>query len=328
MIVVTGGAGFIGSALVAELNRRGQTDILIVDALGHSVKWKNLRALAFSDYMERDDFLNCIREGRAPADVDAVFHLGACSSTTETDCAFLIRNNFEYSKSLAQWALASGSRFVYASSAATYGAGERGFRDDEAEIHTLRPLNPYGYSKQLFDLWARKHGLLAKLVGLKYFNVFGPNEYHKGDMRSYALKGFEQIKATGRVKLFKSGDPTYEDGEYVRDFVYIKDAVDMTLFFMDHPDIGGLFNIGTGQARTWNDYVKAIFDALDREPIIDYIDMPGSIRHQYQYYTQACMERLGRAGYNRPPLSLEEAIKDYVQNYLESGVFLSGDELV
>jgi len=324
MIVVTGGAGFIGSAIVAELNRRGQTDILIVDALGHSVKWKNLRALAFSDYMEKEDFLDRVREGQTFGSVDTVFHMGACSSTTETDCSFLIKNNFEYSKCLAQWSMASDIRFIYASSAATYGAGEHGFRDNETEIHTLRPLNPYGYSKQIFDLWARKHGLLDKIIGLKYFNVFGPNEYHKGDMRSYVLKGFEQIKASGRVKLFKSGDPDYAHGEYVRDFIYIKDAVDMTLFFMDHPDIAGLFNVGTGQARTWNDYVKAIFTALGQDVQIDYVDMPDSIRHQYQYYTQACMDRLYQAGYCRTPLSLEEAIMDYVQNYLERGVFLSG----
>ena len=324
MIVVTGGAGFIGSAIVAELNRRGQTDILIVDALGHSVKWKNLRALSFSDYAERDDFLNHVREGQIADEVDTVFHMGACSSTTETDCSFLIRNNFEYTKHLAQWCVASDIRFVYASSAATYGAGEQGFRDDATEIHTLCPLNPYGYSKQLFDLWAHKHGLLDKIIGLKYFNVFGPNEYHKGDMRSYALKGFEQIKASACVKLFKSGDSKYAHGECVRDFIYVKDAVDMTLFFMDHPDIAGLFNIGTGRARTWNDYVKAIFAALGQEAHIDYIDMPDAIRHQYQYYTQACMDRLYQAGYSRTPLSLEEAIRDYVQNYLERGEFLSG----
>lgn len=326
MIVVTGGAGFIGSALVAALNRRGLTDILIVDSLGQSVKWKNLRALTFSDYMERDDFLGRVREGRGPGDAETVFHMGACSSTTETDFAFLIKNNFEYSKSLAQWSMVSDIRFIYASSAATYGAGEQGFRDEEAEIHSLCPLNPYGYSKQLFDLWARRQGLLNRIIGLKYFNVFGPNEYHKGDMCSYALKGFEQIKATGRVKLFKSGNPKYEHGEYVRDFVYIKDAVEMTLFFMDHPSIAGLFNIGTGQARTWNDYVKAIFAALGQEPDVDYIDMPDAIRHQYQYFTQARMDRLYQAGYQRTPLSLEEAIKDYVQNYLERGAYLSGTD--
>jgi len=327
MIVVTGGAGFIGSAIVAELNRRGRTDILIVDALGNSMKWKNLRALSFSDYMEKEDFLGCVQANKLTGDVDTMFHMGACSSTTETDCSFLIRNNFEYSKCLAQWSTASDIRFVYASSAATYGAGERGFCDDLTEIHALRPLNPYGYSKQIFDLWARKHGLLSKIVGLKYFNVFGPNEYHKEDMRSYVLKGFEQIKENGRIKLFESGDPTYAHGEYLRDFVYVKDAVDMTLFFMDHPDVAGLFNIGTGQARTWNDYVKAIFVALDQEPHIDYVDMPDSIRHQYQYYTQACMDRLFQAGYSQTPVSLEEAIRDYVQNYLEKGEFLSGMSL-
>ncbi len=327
MIIVTGGAGFIGSALVAELNRRGFHEILIVDELASSEKWKNLRALSFADYMEKDDFLDMVTEDTLPDTVRTIFHMGACSSTTERDVSFLMRNNFEYTKWLALWAHENDARFIYASSAATYGDGDQGFDDDEDQLNTLRPLNPYGYSKQIFDQWARHQGLLSSIAGLKYFNVFGPNEYHKDDMRSYVLKGFEQIQATGRLKLFKSGDPDYGDGEYVRDFIYVKDAVDMTLFFMDNPDVHGLYNIGTGQARTWNDYVTAIFAALECEPQIDYVDMPDSIRNQYQYYTQANIGKLRAAGYDRACTSLEDAIKDYVQGYLVKGDFLGGKKV-
>ncbi|MCF7974439.1 MAG: ADP-glyceromanno-heptose 6-epimerase [Phycisphaerae bacterium] len=322
MIVVTGGAGFIGSALIAELNQRGETDILVVDELGTSSAWKNLRALSFSDYIEKGDFLEMVVEGQIPAGIDTVFHLGACSSTTEMDMSFLVQNNFEYTKWLASWCVSSNVRFVYASSAATYGAGEQGFLDDESQIDALRPLNPYGYSKQMADLWVRRSGYTDKIVGLKYFNVFGPNEYHKGDMRSYVLKGFEQIRATGQVKLFKSGDPKYADGDYVRDFIYVKDAVAMTLFFMDHPQANGLFNIGTGRARSWNDYVKAIFAAAGKVPKIEFVDMPDSIRNQYQYYTQANIDKIRQAGYAAEITSLEDAVQDYVQNYLATGRYL------
>lgn len=326
MIIVTGGAGFIGSALVAALNRREITDILIVDELCTSDKWKNLPALQFSDYMEKQDFLDLVVENQVPEEVETIFHLGACSSTTEQDLSYLVKNNFEFTKWLALWAVESKIRFVYASSAATYGDGAQGFDDDQEALHRLRPLNPYGYSKQLFDLWARETGLLKEIVGLKYFNVFGPNEYHKGDMRSYALKGFDQIKATGKVKLFKSGDSHYDHGEYVRDFIYVKDAVEMTLFFMDNPGIAGIYNIGTGQARTWNDYVRAIFAALDSAPEIEYVEMPAAIAGQYQYYTQANMERLRHAGYAKATQRLEDSVRDYVQNYLAQRSFRSGQE--
>ncbi len=322
MIVVTGGAGFIGSALIAELNHRGQTDILVVDELGKSSGWKNLRGLSFSDYMEKGDFLDMVIDGHVLEGIDTVLHMGACSSTTEMDMSFLVQNNFEYTKWLASWCVSSNIRFIYASSAATYGAGDQGFMDDESLIHHLRPLNPYGYSKQMADLWARKAGLLDKIVGLKFFNVFGPNEYHKADMRSYVLKGFEQIQASGKVKLFKSGDPNYADGDYVRDFIYVKDAVAMTLFFMDHPQANGLFNVGTGQARTWNDYVKAIFVAMGCTSNIEFVDMPEIIRDQYQYYTQASIDKIRQMGYSVEITSLEEAIKDYVQNYLITNSFL------
>ncbi|MHC4638626.1 MAG: ADP-glyceromanno-heptose 6-epimerase [Planctomycetota bacterium] len=325
MIVVTGGAGFIGSAIIAELNRRGQNDILIVDELGKDQKWKNLRNLAFADYLEKDDFLNLVIENKISLPIKAILHMGACSDTTETDASYLIRNNYECTKVLTQWATNDNIRFIYASSAATYGDGSAGFLDDEETIHELQPLNMYGYSKQLFDLWARRTGLLSKIVGLKYFNVFGPNEYHKGHMRSFVVKAFEQINEKGHVGLFKSYIPEYKDGEQQRDFLYVKDAVDMTLFLLDNPNINGLFNIGSGKVRTWNDLVNAVFAAMDKEPNIKYIDMPDSIRDQYQYFTQADISKLRNAGYEKEIIPLEDAIKDYVRNYLQKNDYL-GDE--
>jgi len=322
MIIVTGGAGFIGSAIVAQLNRRGIDDIIIVDELEYDDKWKNLRKLRFSDYVEKDVFIDMIVDEEIDEEVDAIFHMGACSSTTETDASYLIENNYKYSQALAQWAVSRGTRFIYASSAATYGDGSAGFGDDENELRKLSPLNMYGYSKHLFDLWAKDVGLLDKIVGLKYFNVFGSNEYHKGDMRSFVLKAFEQISDCGKVKLFKSGDPQYGDGEYVRDFIYVKDAVEQTLFFMDNPEIGGIFNVGTGKARNWNDMAKAVFNAMEQKCKIDYVDMPEYLQSKYQYYTQAEMGKLKKAGYDKEATSLEDAARDYVQNYLMKNEYL------
>ena len=323
MIIVTGGAGFIGSALIAVLNKRQITDILVVDELGTDQKWKNLRNLSFADYVEKDDFLEMVIEDKLDSSVDAVFHLGACSDTTETSASYLVKNNYEYSKLLAQWSTDAGIRFIYASSAATYGDGSTGFSDNQEKIENLRPLNMYGYSKHLFDLWARRAGLLKKIAGLKYFNVFGPNEYHKADMRSFCIKAFEQITSTGKVRLFKSYKSEYADGEQKRDFIYVKNAVDMTLFFYDNPQITGLFNIGTGKARTWNDLVKAVFAAMDKKPNIEYIEMPESIRDQYQYYTCADITNLRKAGYDKEITPLEDAIKDYVRNYLQKDQYLN-----
>jgi ADP-L-glycero-D-manno-heptose 6-epimerase len=324
MIIVTGGAGFIGSALIAELNRRQISDILVVDELGTDRKWKNLRNLSFVDYVEKADFLEMVIEDKLDSPVDVVFHLGACSDTTETNASYLVKNNYEYSKLLAQWATEANIRFIYASSAATYGDGSASFSDDEEKIEVLRPLNMYGYSKHLFDMWARRAGLLSKIVGLKYFNVFGPNEYHKGDMMSFVVKAFEQIRTTGKVRLFKSYQPEYADGEQVRDFLYVKDAVNMTLFFFDNPYINGIFNIGTGETRTWNDLVIAVFVGMGRKPSIEYIEMPTSIRNQYQYFTQADLSKLRRAGYSKQTTPLEDAIRDYIQNYLENDLYLTG----
>ncbi len=325
MIIVTGGAGFIGSAIVAGLNSRGIDDIVIVDILGSDQKWKNLRRLRFADYVEADDFLEMLTAGKIDWPIEVIFHMGACSDTTERDASYMIRNNYDFSKLLANWAAGQGQRFIYASSAATYGDGSQGFSDDEAELDKLQPLNIYGYSKQMFDLWARRAGLLKRIVGLKYFNVFGPNEYHKGEMRSFVVKAFEQINAAGKVGLFKSYRPDYADGEQKRDFLYIKDAVDATLFFLDNQKIAGIFNIGTGQARTWNDLAKATFAAMNKEPNIEYIPMPANLRDRYQYFTQADITRLRTTGYKKEPTSLEDAIKDYVQNYLQKNEYLSGE---
>jgi ADP-L-glycero-D-manno-heptose 6-epimerase len=322
MIVVTGGAGHIGSALIAGLNGRGVSDILAVDALGCDARWKNLRGLSFADYIEKDDFLQMVIERRVPRGIEAVLHMGACSDTTERDASYLVKNNYEYTKVLARWASDDGIRFIYASSAATYGDGSAGFSDDEGKIGTLVPLNMYGYSKQMFDLWAKGKGLSKELVGLKYFNVFGPNEYHKGLMRSFVLKAYEQARDTGKVRLFKSYNPEYGDGEYVRDFVYVKDAVAMTLFFLDHPKVAGLFNVGTGKARTWNDLVKAVFAAMGRKAEVEFVEMPESIRNQYQYFTQAQMGKLRAAGYKHQAMPLEDAVEDYVKNYLVEGNYL------
>jgi len=319
MIIVTGGAGFIGSALVWELNRRGREDIVVVDHLGSGDKWRNLVPLRFLDYLEKDDFLALVRAGRTPAGgngVEAILHMGACSATTELDATYLVRNNYEYTKELALYALQQGARFIYASSAATYGDGADGFRDDETALATLRPLNVYGYSKQLFDLWARQNGLLERIAGLKFFNVFGPNEQHKGEMRSLVAKAYGQIVATGRLQLFKSHRDGYADGEQQRDFVYVKDAVAMALHFLQHPGCNGIFNIGSGRAQTWNSLSRAIFAALGRPEQVQYIEMPAEIREKYQYYTCADTARLRAAGYAGEPTPLAEAVRDYVVNYL------------
>ena len=314
--IVTGGAGFIGRNLVAALNARGHEDILIVDRLGSDQKWKNLPGLSFIDLVDLDDFRNFIADSSID-ELETVFHLGACSSTTERDADYLLDNNYRYSQEICQWCLSSDVRFIYASSAATYGDGSLGYSDEESRIPLCRPLNMYGYSKQLFDHWAAREGLFDRIVGLKYFNVFGPYEDHKGEMRSMVHKAYGQILSTGKVRLFKSHRDDYEDGEQLRDFIYVKDAVDVTLFFEDHSGVSGLYNCGTGRARSWNDLVGSLFVAMGRRPEIAYIDMPESLRNQYQYFTQADGAKLRSAGYDRPFTTLEEAVRDYVTTYLE-----------
>ncbi len=320
-ILVTGGAGFIGSALTWALNQRGHTDIIVSDFLGSDEKWKNLVPLKFADYVEA----NVLRERLATkatafGKFSAVFHLGACSATTERNASYLIDNNFAFTKELAVWAQEIDARFVYASSAATYGDGTQGMDDRDENLARLRPLNMYGYSKHLFDLHAQREGWLKRIVGVKYFNVYGPNEDHKGDMRSLVNKAYQQILSTGRVSLFKSHHPDYKDGEQMRDFLYVKDAVEMTLHFAESATAaGGLYNLGSGEANTWLTLTRAIFAALKRDPAIDFIDMPEALRGKYQYYTKADITKLRGTGYKRPMTPLAEAVRDYVQDYLVPG---------
>ena len=313
MIVVTGGAGFIGSALVHGLNQKGIEDIWVVDDIDHPEKQRNLDTLTYLRCVGKDEFL---REVEGLKACSAILHMGACSSTTENDEVYLRKNNFEYTRSLAQYCLKKDVRFIYASSAATYGAGESGYSDDESLLKNFKPLNLYGDSKQSFDLWAKETGALKEIVGLKYFNVFGPNEYHKGDMQSMARKGFLQARDFGTLNLFKSYKPGYDDGGQERDFLYIRDAVSMTLFFLSHNEIGGIFNVGSGRARNWNDLAFAVFQALNKKVNIKYIEMPESIRNQYQYHTCAEMDKMRSVGYMKTITSLEDGVLDYVKNYL------------
>jgi ADP-L-glycero-D-manno-heptose 6-epimerase len=334
-ILVTGGAGFIGSALVHALNRRGRTDLVVTDFLephkhwhdavpldaGREGKRRNLAPLQFVDYVEADIFRARLRaDARAFGRFGTVFHLGACSSTTERNEAFLDDNNFAYTREVADWARAQGARFIYASSAATYGDGSAGMDDRDDNLARLRPLNLYGLSKQHFDLHAQREGLFSRIVGLKYFNVFGPNEDHKGDMRSLVHKAYGQILATGKVRLFKSYKPEYKHGEQQRDFLYVKDAVEMTLHFAEAATTaGGLYNIGSGQAHSWLELTSAIFSALGRKTEIEFIEMPETLRDRYQYFTQADITKLRRTGYTRAVTPLAEAVQDYVCHYLVPG---------
>ncbi len=325
-ILVTGGAGFIGSALVWELNRRGCQNIVVCDRLTQDEKWRNLVPLKFADYLDGGDLERLVRTSPdALGSFDHVLHLGACSATTERDADYLMRNNYELTRLLCEWTLARGGRFVYASSAATYGDGAHGMDDRLEDLHRLRPLNMYGYSKHLFDLHARRTGLLGQVAGLKYFNVYGPNEDHKADMRSVVHKAHRQILETGRVQLFKSHRPDYQDGCQQRDFLYVKDAVKMTLHLAASPGANGLFNLGSGRAHSWVELARAIFMAMGRDPVIDFIDMPEALREKYQYYTCADIGRLRESGYNEPLFTLEEAVRDYVQGYLAQDRRL-GDE--
>jgi len=317
MIVVTGAAGFIGSCVVSKLNKSGLNDIIAVDVLRDTEKWKNLRNLRFEDYLDRSvlfDFL----DGRD--DVEAIIHMGACSSTTERDAAYLMENNYRYSLKLTEYAIKKDFRYIYASSAATYGAGEQGYDDYDDGIGLLQPLNMYGYSKQVFDLKVLREGWQKKVAGLKFFNVYGPNEYHKGDMASVIYKAFNQINSTGKVKLFKSHNPRYNDGEQLRDFVYVLDVVEIIYGILQDPEINGVFNIGSGKALSFKDLASATFKAMNLPTNIEYIDMPESIRDRYQYFTEASMTKLNAIGINQRMRSLEDGIKDYVVNYLAPGI--------
>ncbi len=313
MIIVTGGAGFIGSALVRRLNEEGYDNIIIVDNLGTSSKWKNLINLKFKDYIHKSEFLDKINNMQF---IEAIFHLGACSSTTEDDADYLFSNNFDYSRRLAEYSLHNDIRYIYASSAATYGAGENGYSDADDQTEKLRPLNQYGFSKLLMDRWVLRNNLQNKICGLKFFNVFGPNEYHKGSMKSMVFKSWDQFNNNGSVKLFKSNHPDFTDGEQQRDFIYVKDVVDVICWLSEHKNVNGIFNVGTGIAHTWKKLVQAVFAALGKKENIQYIEMPPELKNSYQNYTCAQIDKLKNAGYTKSFLPLNESVRDYVLNYL------------
>jgi ADP-L-glycero-D-manno-heptose 6-epimerase len=319
MIIVTGGAGFIGSCMVAKLNQMGITDILVVDNLGDGEKWKNLRGKRFMDYLDKEELLDALMEDGLGQAVETVFHMGACSATTERDASYLMRNNYQYTRALCQWSLESGVQLIYASSAATYGDGEQGYADDDAGLDRLKPLNMYGFSKHLFDLWARDQNLLSRITGFKFFNVYGPNETHKGPMRSMVVKAWEQVRSQGHIRLFKSDRPDFADGDQKRDFIYVKDVTEALWQAYKNPDIKGLYNLGSGQARSWNDLARAVFKAMDRPERIEYVDMPAELKGKYQYFTQADMRKWNASAGELKNTSLEDAVRDYVQNYLEKG---------
>jgi len=329
MKIITGGTGFIGSAICWLLNKQGVKDILLVDMDMDGTKKNNVENLKYTDFIEKDDFLKQVIAGKPFGNVDAVYHMGACSSTTEQNMEYLRENNVEYSKQLGLWCLKNNIKYIYASSGATYGDGSMGFDDDNEIIPSLKPLNKYGLSKQLFDMWVLENKYDKKFAGLKYFNVFGPNENHKGDMRSMVNKTFAQVTDTGKLRLFKSYNPEYKDGEQKRDFIYVKDAVDMTIYFDPvlgkGKDVTGIFNIGSGKASTWMEMANALFKALNKPVNIIIIDMPDSIKNQYQYFTEAKMEKLRSTGYDIACMTLNDSVKDYVVNYLVPGKYLSSN---
>ncbi|HZL81328.1 MAG TPA: ADP-glyceromanno-heptose 6-epimerase [Demequina sp.] len=314
-IIVTGAAGFIGRNIVAALNDKGHRDILLVDELGTSDKWRNLRGLDFDEFISPSALMEYLDSPKG-VDVRAIIHMGACSATTERDADYLVANNYRYTLDLITWSLAHNARMIYASSAATYGDGSLGYSDADDVTPTLRPLNMYGYSKQMVDEWALRNGLLESIVGLKFFNVYGPYEEHKGDMRSLVSKAYRQVRDTGQITLFRSHRPEYAHGEQMRDFIYVDDAVDVVLYFLDHPEHNGLFNCGTSHAATWLELTNALFGALGRQPQVEFVDMPEAIRDRYQYFTEADGTKLREAGYPGPFRGVDAGVREYVETFL------------
>lgn len=321
LILITGAAGMIGSGLVRYLNDRGCADLLLVDRLRSGEKWKNVLGKSFCDLITPDALWSWLSSHGER--VDAIVHLGACSDTTEQNADYLLENNYRFSIRLAEWALERRCRLIYASSAATYGDGSRGFVDDEALLSTLRPLNMYGFSKHLVDLWMQRQGALSQVVGLKYFNVFGPNEYHKGPMASMILKMAHTARVEGSISLYQSNCQEYGDGEQRRDFIYVKDAVRMTALFLEpaYREVGGIFNIGRGTPVTWNRLAKALFLALKQTESIRYIEMPSLLSRQYQNYTCAEMQKFSHLTRLHPIvcMDIEDSVHEYVQSYLQEG---------
>ncbi|MDF2437075.1 MAG: ADP-L-glycero-D-mannoheptose-6-epimerase [Bacteroidota bacterium] len=316
MIIVTGAAGFIGSCLVSKLNKEGFNDLIIVDDFSDLEKMKNLEGKVYNQKVHRDEFVKWLKENQRL--VQFVFHIGARTDTTEFNKEIFDKLNLNYTKDIWNVCVEFGLPLVYASSAATYGLGEFGYNDDHDIVEKLKPLNPYGDSKNDFDKWALKQERKPYFwAGLKFFNVYGPNEYHKGRMASVIMHAHKQIKEKGEVKLFRSHNPDYKDGEQLRDFVYVKDLVEVCYFLLHHRKDSGLYNLGSGKARTFVDLVKNTFAGLNKEPKIEFIDTPADIRDKYQYFTEANMSKLKLIGYDKPFHTLEEGVKDYVENYLE-----------
>jgi len=330
MILVTGSAGFIGSVIVKHLNDSGESELLLCDHFESGDKWKNLRGLKYDSLVKVEDLFSHPVWKKANV-LSAIYHMGACSDTTELNMDFLYKNNTEFTNRLLTLAAEKNIPIVYASSAATYGAGEQGYFDDHSGVRTLKPLNKYGYSKQLSDEWILKQKKKPKVwFGVKFFNVFGPHEYHKGKMSSVVYQSFNQINEVGEVKLFKSHRPDYQDGEQLRDFVYVKDVVRAMIELVaageKKPTISGIYNLGTGEARSFHDLVKVTFKAMAKKPKIQFIDMPQEIRNQYQYYTQAEMAKFKKALPKFKFMKLEDAVADYVGKHLMEGKFMSLDK--
>jgi len=320
MIILTGGAGFIGSCILGRLNKEGTKDVLVVDQLDRE-KENNLKNKKFKDYIDKDEFIKLVKQNKFKNEVGSIIHMGACSSTTLQDKEYFRTNNYEYSLSLAKFSLANNIRFLYASSGATYGDGSFGYSDRDENTLKLKPLNLYGWSKHNFDLWVIENKVDDKVVGFKFFNVFGPNEYHKQDMMSVVAKAFEQIKNEGKIRLFKSYRKEFKDGEQKRDFIYIKDALEVVFFFLEHPDKFGIYNVGTGKAQTWNELANSVFSYFKKDPVVEYIDMPEGLKERYQYFTQADISKLFEAGYKKDFLLLQDSTKDYC-SYLENKKYL------
>lgn len=324
MYIVTGGAGMIGSAVIWALNERGIDDILVVDNLNSSEKWKNLVCLRYSDYMHRDTFIQKIRDSSFNTHINGIVHMGACSRTTETEAGFLMENNFHYTQDLFKWAHKYGVRFINASSAATYGDGTKGFSTAPDLLPVLRPLNMYAYSKHLFDLWCLRKKHINDMVSLKFFNVYGPNEYHKADMRSVICKSVSQVAFEGVMRLFASDKADYPNGGQLRDFIYIKDCAKIVAWFLLDTPLVGIYNVGSGKARTWNDVAKSLFSAVKKEENIEYIPMPKILKGKYQYYTEADMSWIHETDFPISFTSLEDGIREYVRDYmLTSNPYLS-----
>ncbi len=315
--ILTGGAGFIGANILRELNDRGFSDIIVVDNLGTSQKWKNLLGCKFENYFNKQEFYELInKDFHYFGKVKSVIHMGACSATTEENMDYLMHNNLHYSQLMFNLASEHGVPFVYASSAATYGDGTMGF-DDKKDIFRLRPINRYGYSKQLFDTWIDRNNFWSKAIGLKFFNVFGPREAHKDSMVSMVYRGYQQIEKTGKIQLFASDQPDYADGEQKRDFVYVKDCAKAVCDLVELKHAGGLYNLGTGFAHSWNDLAEALFIATGKKKQIEYFPMPEKLRGSYQYYTKAQMKKLSKVLPDFKFTPLQEAVKDYVKGYLQ-----------